>query len=401
MIELKEKKDCCGCGACMNICPKKCIEMKSDEEGFLYPIFDSTLCIDCGLCETVCPVRNVCPDQKKYQTGFVVQHKDSKIREESTSGGAFTAIAEYVISQGGVVFGASYDKDFMVEHSRADTEEDLAKFRNSKYVQSNTKMTFTETKKILNEGRLVCYSGTPCEIEGLKYYLQKDYSNLITVDVVCHGVPSPFIWEKYLDMQKKNLGSFKNVLFRDKYFGYKYSTMSFFNNNGENIYAYGIDTDPMTRAFFSDICDRPSCYSCVFKKRYRISDFSLWDCYNVYDFDKSMDDDKGTTRILIHSEKGRKIFDEIRESLVAKEVDSDILTKGVREMTHSVNTNVKRVEFFNDANKMSGADLFEKYFPKTMKTRIERNLRIILCKIGIYSWAKRTFTRIREAISCG
>lgn len=296
MIHIQKKSYCCGCGAC--------IGMTCDYEGFLYPEVDTEKCINCGLCEKSCPAINVKPNMPFDQIGFVVQHKDDAIRHESTAGGAFTAIAGWIIDHGGAAFGASYTEDFMVEHSLAESRNELSKFRNSKYVQSDTKETFTQAAALLKQGRWVCYSGTPCQIEGLKAFLTKDYEKLITVDVVCHGIPSPLAWQKYLEMQREKLSEFSQVMFRDKYYGYKYSTMSFFDKEGNNIYAFGIDTDPMTRVFFSDICDRPSCYNCVFKKRYRVSDFTIWDCYSIFQFDRDMDDDKGTTRVLIHTEKG-------------------------------------------------------------------------------------------------
>lgn len=396
MIQIDNKKNCCGCGACKNICPKNCITMVPDKEGFLYPSLDEDMCINCDMCEKVCPILNVCPDKQHKQSAYVIQHKNEKVRAESTAGGAFTAIASWIIVQGGIVFGASYDDNFMVEHSSAEKIEDLAKFRNSKYVQSDTKNTFKQVKDNLIEGRWVCYSGTPCQIEGLISYLGKKYERLITVDVVCHGIPSPLAWKKYLEMQKEKLGEFSYVMFRDKYYGYKYSTMSFFDKAGNNIYAYGIDTDPMTRAFFSDICDRPACYDCVFKKRYRVSDFTIWDCYSIFQFDKKLDDDKGTTRVLIHTDKGRQLFEKIKDSIVWKEVSADDLTAGVREMVKSVRMNPKRDEFFRDANILSGSELYEKYFPETIKVKIARFLRVGMCKLGIYAVIKRLITRIKN-----
>lgn len=178
MIQTKDKKDCCGCGACMNACPHKCIDMVPDEEGFLYPFVDATKCVNCNLCEKVCPIINVKPDKPFAQTAYVMQHKDEQVRHESTAGGAFTAIAEWFIQQGGVVFGASYDADFMVEHSYAESLDGLSKFRNSKYVQSNIGDTFQKVKEYLRQGRWVCFSGTPCQAEGLKHILGRNMRNL-------------------------------------------------------------------------------------------------------------------------------------------------------------------------------------------------------------------------------
>lgn len=390
MLQIKSKADCCGCGSCMNVCPKQCISMEADEEGFLYPVIDKDYCIDCGLCEKVCPICHVTTDKPFEQTAYLVQIKDEAVRRESTAGGAFTAIAEYILQIGGVVFGAAYDEQFNVVHAVATSSSELARFRNSKYVQSDIGKTFQDAEKILKQGKYVCYSGTPCQIEGLKQYLRIDYENLITVDVVCHAVPSPLIWHKYLEKQKQKYGNnLMNILFRDKHYGYKYSTMTIKGADGDEVYAYGIDTDPMLRAFFSNICDRPSCYDCKFKKRYRVSDFTIWDCYSVEKFDKSLDDDKGTTRLLVHSQKGQDIFEKIKSRIRFVEVLPDDLTEGVKEMFQSVSDNSMRQDFFRDANRMPGKELFEKYFPETMKVKMERTIRIACYKTGIYSVAKR------------
>ena len=395
MIEIKEKKDCCGCGACMNACPVGCIRMEADEEGFLYPSIDAEACVGCGLCERVCPVLHAGEDIPFEQSAYLLQHRNAGVRSRSTTGGAFTAIARYVTDRGGLVYGAVYDENLRVRHTGAEGLKELDPFRGSKYVQSDTERTFTEVKEHLEKGRLVCYSGTPCQIEGLLGFLQKPYDNLVTVDIVCHAVPSPLIWQRYLEMQRRKLGSeIGDAKFRDKkHYGYQYSTMTLLDGKGQELYAQGIDTDQMLRAFFSDICDRPSCYSCSFKKRYRKSDFTIWDCYPVYDFDKRLDD-KGTNRVLIHSEKGRRIFEEIRENCRVVQVEPDALTAGVREMFHSVNGNPRREEFFKDAGSMDGQSLFDRYFPITMKNRLERAARLICFRTGIYTTAKRAARRI-------
>lgn len=395
MIDIKEKRDCCGCGSCRNICPKEAITMSSDREGFLYPFVDTQKCIECGLCEKVCPVLNSPKEVPFQQDAYIAQNKDEGIRAESTSGGVFSAIAEYVINQGGVVFGAAYGDDFIVRHTYVEDVDGLHKFRNSKYVQSNTEGTYQEVQNFLLSGRMVCYSGTPCQIEGLRFFLRKEYSNLLTVDIVCHAVPSPLIWNRYVEMQKGKYGSqISDILFRDKHYGYKYSTMTLKNNHGEKIYAFGIDTDPMLRAFFSNICDRPSCYSCRFKKRYRMADFTIWDCYPVYKFDKSMDDDKGTSRVLIHSDKGRAVFNSISNRLNYYHVDPDSLTENVREMFYSIPQNEKRDDFFRDAIKLSGSDLFEMYFPETARVKVERSIRLLLVKTNTYHSVKKIVARI-------
>lgn len=382
------KELCSGCTACFNICPKKCIEMKADADGFLVPVVaDKSLCIDCGLCDKVCPVLNPVKEQKISQNGYIVQHKDSDILMESTSGGAFTAIADYVIDQGGIVYGAAYNKELKVTHQSASTVEELSKFRNSKYVQSDLGSTFSEISEILNSGKKVCFSGTPCQIEGLRVFLGKDYDNLILVDVVCHGISSPLIWDKYLEMQKDKKAD--HIYFRWKHYGYKYSTMSFFKD-GKEIYFGGVESDSMLRSYFTNNCDRNICYDCPFKKRYRVSDITIWDCFQPGFFDKSFNDDRGTTSVLIHSQKGKKAFLDVlnKSSLKYCEIEPDELVFGNNEMIGSVKKGAQRDNLLKDAAEMSGKELFEKYFPSTVKIKIKKSIRIILLKLGIYNRIK-------------
>lgn len=383
MINIINKSECTGCTACKSICPQKCIEMKQDEEGFLYPQVDKEKCINCGLCEKVCPVKNK-KKNKKDQHAYVFQNKDDKIRKESTSGGAFTAIAEYVINRNGVVFGVQFDENFKVVHGKAENIEDLAKFRNSKYVQSEVGNAFTEVKNYLENGRMVCFSGTSCQIEGLKNFLRKDYENLILVDVVCRAVPSPLVWEKYLELKKKENADIKNIRFRDKFYGYKYSNLSIFDKNDKVIYHRGVESDPYLRAFFSNICDRPACYECRFKKLERESDITIWDCFNVEKYDSKLDDDKGTTRILTNSEKGQKVVEELSKEHKLIEIGVSEATDGFLAMFQPVKKNDRRKEFFEDVNQLSDKELFEKYFPDNMKVKLERTARTILVKTGIY-----------------
>ena len=396
MIENENKENCCGCTACKNICPKNAIEMKEDEEGFLYPNIDKEKCIDCGLCKKVCPIINKVPNKPPIQQeAYVVNNKNVLVRKQSTSGGAFTAIAEYVIKNNGIVYGASFVNNFNVQHNYTTNINDLQKFRGSKYVQSDVKNTFREVRDFLNAGKMICYSGTPCQIEGLKKYLGKEYENLITVDVVCHAVPSPLVWRKYLHYQKKKLkmNNIIQVLFRDKSkYGYKYSTMTIKADN--KIYQAGVETDPFLRAFFEDLSVRPSCYNCQFKKQYRVSDFTIWDCFEVEKFDNKLDDDKGTSRILIHTKKGKKVFDEISNQFDYKKIDVDDIVQGVKEMYFSVSKNQNRENFFKDINQLEEEEFFNKYFPDNIKVKVERTIRKVLAKLGIYNKIKKVAQRI-------
>lgn len=303
MIEINEKQNCCGCTACAMVCPEKCIEMKKDIEGFIYPYIKKNMCIECKASERICPIKNPVKEKKVPQKAFLVQHKDENIRMDSSAGGAFTANAMVILDKKGVVFGAAYDDNFEVHHIYVENKKDLKKFRNSKYVQSNLENSFVQVENFLKEKRWVCFSGTPCQIEGLAKFLGKPYKQLVLVDLMCYAVPSPLIWNKYLEYQKIMTNKPDNIRFCDKYYGYKYSTMNIIRD-GRSVYHAGSQADPMLRAFLSDICSRPSCYKCLFKKRYRVSDLTIWDCFSAYDFDKSMDDDKGTTRVLCHTKKG-------------------------------------------------------------------------------------------------
>lgn len=395
MIDIKKKEDCCGCSACFSICPYGSIQMRPDDEGFLYPLVNKAKCVQCGACENVCPIQKPVKEHEVPQKAYLVQHKSEDIRLDSTSGGAFTAIAAVVLKKGGVVFGAAYDNEFKVYHICVQVEEDLKKLRNSKYVQSDLNNCFKEVKNFLNDNRWVCFSGTPCQIEGLAKYLGKKYEKLLLVDIVCRGVPSPLIWEKYLEYQHIDEIKPDNIRFRDKFYGYKYSTMSIVRK-GENLYHAGSQRDPMLRAFFSDICDRPSCYSCKFKKQYRVSDITIWDCFVVSDFEKKMDDDKGTTRVLCHTAKGVAYVQEIMENARCKEVTVDDAVKGPKEIYSSVEPNSQRECFFRDAQNIDGKSLFDKYFPITLKVRALTGIRKALLVTKLYAITKKCLNRIRR-----
>lgn len=399
MLNLKGV-ECVGCTACSSICPVNVLDMATDAEGFLRPIIiNPEKCIDCALCEKVCPVKNNQKEKVFTQLGAIVQIKNAEIRKESTSGGMFSAISLSVLRQGGVVFGVAYDEEFHVKHICVDNEKDLSKLRGSKYVQSNLIGTFRKVKSYLNEKRQVCFSGTPCQIEGLQRFLQKDYDNLILVDVVCHGVSSPLIWEKYLEnIQKYNTDK---IYFRWKHYGYKYSTMSFFSKDNREVYFSGVESDKMLRAYFSNGCDRETCYNCDFKKRYRTSDFTIWDCFQPKIYDKEFDDDLGTSCVLGHTEKAKKIFNELVSDDIIRSciVDPDELVFGNNEMISSVKRNPIRGTILKDAALMNSQQLFNKYFPDNLKQKTKKCVRLFLVKIGLYGFIKyRLFVHRRKKL---
>lgn len=370
--------------------------MIEDEEGFLYPHVDVEHCIDCHLCEKVCPVSNVEPEKKKEQHGFLLQIKDESIRKESTSGGSFTAIASWVINQGGIVYGAAVDySDFKVKHSAATSLDELGKFRNSKYVQSEIGDTFKEIKKHLQEGKWVAMSGTPCQIEGLVHYLRKPYDKLLLIDVVCYGIPSPGIFADYLTyMHNKIGGKFNKILFREKRLCYNYTSFSLFNEKPELDYHKGVESDQFMRSFFSDMNVRPSCYDCRFKKRYRVSDFTIWDCYDVKMFSKIFDDN-GTNRILVHTDKGMSILNAIKDSVKLEEYKNlDYFIADEIAIVKSVPMNPKRADFFKDYQTMEFGAFINKWFPTTFKVRLNSFLRKTAFRLGIYNESKRFVKKI-------
>lgn len=395
MLNIKDKKECCGCTACVNICPQKCIEMVEDREGFLYPTVHQSMCVKCGLCEKVCPLQNKKPESAFEQRAFIVQHKDEVVLKESTAGGAFSAIARYLLKKGGIVFGVAMESDYSVHHICIKDEKDLYKFRNSKYVQSNPEKTFSEVKEYLNDGKLVCYSGTPCQIEGLKNFLKKDYEHLILVDVVCRAVPSPGIWKKYIDNFVIKNGKQKSIRFRDKTLGYQYSTMEMIGEDGR-VHRGGIESQQWLRMFFSGMIIRPSCTNCQFREPNRRSDFTIWDCFVIHDIEKSFNEDCGTTRLLIQSPKGERIFSSIKDEIGYKEIDVDIAIKDVVEMRQSPQFNVKREAFYDDCQKLEFQDVLDKYFPIGIKQRLKRFVRVCLNKIGSDKSLKRMIRKIKR-----
>lgn len=387
-----DREECCGCGMCEAVCPNNAIEMKQDVEGFLYPSTDKSLCIECDLCGVACPVRN---RRDTRDTGnvkaYIIQNRKTDIIKESTSGGAFSAVAEWVISKGGVVCGAVMSEELVVHHEIVDNVDDLSRFRNSKYVQSKIeKETTRKLKKLLEEGVLVCFSGTPCQIEGVNRFLKKNYNNMIYVDVVCRAVASPMIFQKYVDYQRSSFSDrITNVRFRDKYYGYDWSTISL-EADGKTIdYHRGIESDPFLRAFFHGICNRPSCHDCKFRGIDRISDFTLWDCLRVWRFTKELDNDKGATRVLARTARAQEILEDIKASCTVFELAVNDAVRDTKEFKESPMMDSGRNEFFADAVNMSGKDLFSKYFSQNIKTRTSNLFRKLLCSLGVYSYIKK------------
>lgn len=287
MIDIIRKEDCVGCNACVQRCPKTCISMEADEQGFLYPKVDLDRCIDCHLCEKVCPVINQSEPRKPLGT-YAAKNKDTEIQRQSSSGGVFFALAEKVIEDGGVVFGARFDENWEVIHDFAESLEQVKAFLGSKYVQSKIGNTFSQAEAFLKEERKVLFSGTPCQIAGLRLFLKKDYGDiLILVDTACHGVPSPMIWKEFLIGNSKNTGystnSISDISFRDKRDGWdKYGMRIVYMKNGEQNEWYCPMTDNIfMHGFLKDLYLRPSCYDCPAKCGKSHSDITLADFWGI------------------------------------------------------------------------------------------------------------------------
>ncbi len=360
MIDIKNKSKCCGCGACYNACPANAIKMQEDNYGFKYPEIDCEKCTNCGLCENVCPILIRKETLKEEKVAYAAYMKNEEIRKQSSSGGIFTLLAEYIIKQNGVVFGAQFDESFKVIHSDVDNIHDLGKFRGSKYVQSDIQESYKKVKKLLEENRKVLFTGTPCQIEGLKSFLRREYENLYTQDIICHGVPSPLVWEKYKEFRKSIDGkSPVKIDFRNKQKSWKKYNLVF--DYTDNQYIANTSNDLFMQAFLKNTCLRDSCYSCAFKNENKVSDITLGDYWGIQNVHPEMDDDKGTSAIIINSSKGQELFEAIKQDLVWKETEYENIKKYNSALVKSVKKDSNRKKFFENLDKIPFDELVKKY----------------------------------------
>lgn len=399
MITIINKSDCCGCWGCENICPRKCISMIEDNEGFRYPVVDVENCIDCGLCEKVCPIKiQICDNF--IPKSYVVQNKDGFVLRNSTSGGFYSAISKYVIEQGGVVFGAAFDENMVLKHTYSETYDICSKYQGSKYVQSLIGDSYKQAKKFLEAGRLVVFSGTPCQIAGLYGFLMnRRYENLITVDLVCRGTPSPFVLKKYLEYYASEVGSpVVDYRSRDKYYGYNYSTATITFADKSCKYHKGKESDFMLGLYFNNLISRPSCYDCHFKTLHRLSDITIFDCWNAPAVSQSFTSN-GATNVFIHTQRGSGIFEKLKDNFIwsVSDIKSIIMKDGIM-IRNNVPENHRRAEFFKDLNILSIKDLEKKYLPKSFILRICYYLKPFFYKIGIFSLYFKLKKRIKNLI---
>ena len=378
MIDSFIKNDyvkCNGCSSCSASCPVGCISMEKNDEGFLYPHIDMEKCIKCNKCERACPVLNKKAVESKVEIkSYAVINNERDERVNSSSGGVFTLLAKEIISRGGVVFGAAFDENMAVYHRFIEKEEDIALLRGSKYTQSRIGDSYKKAEEFLKEGRLVLFTGTPCQIAGLKSYLSRDYENLFCQDIICHGVPSPSVWEAYVEYRERKSGEKpQSISFRNKKYGWKTFSMRFQYENAKD-YTEMMSVDLYMRLFSANLSLRESCYNCSFKSVERDSDISLADFWGIENVAPEVHDDMGTSLVIVQSEKGKEIFEKIKEKTTCKEVDTQKAVSFNSAMTESVPRPEKRDEFFNHFIKNGINKDTEKFVPLDLLRKFKRKL---------------------------
>lgn len=401
MIKLNRKEDCCGCAACIQKCPKQAIDLFEDNEGFLYPKVDFLKCIDCGLCEKVCPVINQLSPKEPIAI-YAAKHKDDQIRLRSSSGGVFSSIATKVIEEyKGVVFGCKFDSDWNAVHDFTETVEGIKAFRTSKYIQSRIGNSYKKVRGFLLQGRTVLFSGTPCQIAGLNRFLMKPYDNLLTVDVICHGVPSPGVWRKYLDELKekgsarsaavgknmvltsslKSIPVITGINFREKQnggfswqkYGFVVRGMSAMKADKNLVLlSANYNDNPFMKGFLSNLYLRPSCYDCAAKEFKCGSDLSIADFWWIHNVNPQYADDKGVSKCYINTEKGLKCFESLDIDAIKTDSEYD-KQEGYEYSGAEVKSAIltsKRYLFYSRWNKEGFSDIVEELTKPTFEERL-------------------------------
>ncbi|MDD2490456.1 MAG: Coenzyme F420 hydrogenase/dehydrogenase, beta subunit C-terminal domain [Bacilli bacterium] len=383
MIEINNKKECCGCAACMNICPYGCITMVEDEEGFLYPNVDKGKCINCGLCNMVCPMMNNKVKNKKAKEVYACINKDKKVLLNSSSGGVFAALALSIIKENGIVYGALYNDSMEVVHKSIDCQELIIKLQGSKYVESKIDNCFKEIKKYLNNNKKILFSGTPCQVAGLKTYLKKDYDNLFTCDFICTGVPSRKIFKAYRDYyQAKYKSKLTNIEFRHKKNGWlNFGVLFSFNKKKKYQLRY---ENAYINALYNQLIIRPSCYACQFKDIKSGSDIKLGDYWFIKNKHPEFYNYNGVSSVIICSKKGQKLFNKVRDQFYIQSSSY----KALLDTNKALNTVSKepknRKEFFvkiKDASDEEIIKYLNMLMKKNLKERLYYFLFVLVCRI--------------------
>lgn len=389
------KDNCCGCYACRDVCPKKAISMNSDEEGFLYPEIDHDLCIDCGLCQKVCPFKSK-PEMPEFnQKVFGLKHKDEGIRFKSTSGGAFTAISDFMLNEDGKIYGAVFNENFEVIHTSAENFDDRNKMLGSKYVQSNLSDIYKQIRKDLQQGKKVLFTGTPCQNSAVRLYLQTlrtNTENLVTCDVACHGVPSPMVWRDYVSLKNKD-NSIDKINFRNKDNGWHDFNMKIEYKNGDR-YSKNMKIDPYYILFFDHHILRPSCHKCPYTNYNRPSDLTLADFWGV-EQDKKYDDDKGITMVLSNTDKGQNILNKISENVNIEERTKEEAYQPIFEYPSHKSPN--RDEFWKDYINNGPEFAFNKYGRLSFVSKCVKFVAVPLAKkLGLYQLAIKIVFKLKN-----
>ncbi len=398
MINIQDKLNCCGCNACGDICAHNAISFSSDREGFWYPVVDLERCTDCHLCERVCPMIGPADHVSRYPVPkvFAAYNKDEPVRLDSTSGGVYSALANAMYAKHSFVGGAIYNDDHTVRHIVSDDPAMLDEIRSSKYLQSIMSGQYREIRSLLNEGESVLYCGCPCQIQALYKFLNKEYENLVTCDFICRGVNSPKVFLKYMEMLEREFGSkATKIKFKAKKWGWHNFSLRVNFANGEEYCK-----DRWHDLFFIGYLQagnftRPSCYSCRFKGFPQKADITLADFWGIEKIDKTMDQDKGTSLVLINSDKGKVLFDSIKDGIECKEFTMQDAAKGNPAMYSSLSSiPLNREAFFEDLDKMDFSRVARKYFPHRNLFTKAMNKLSPLFKLGCSFSSWSAFLRI-------
>lgn len=339
MIQIKVSTYCSGCFACASICPKQCITMVADKEGFLYPDINQNECIHCNLCENICPMLSNHGINTK-PNAYAAKNTDTEIRNQSTSGGVFSILSEYVLSRGGIVFGATYNDKFEVEHIGIESMDEISKLRGAKYAQSRIGEVYKNVKVNLERKRMVLFSGTPCQVSGLKSYLNNCYNQLICVDLICHGVISPSVWSEYVKyrIEKDGYGQMpRQVNLRCKASGWSRYSYSVLFEYEKGNYCKLQSEDLMMNAFGANVCLRPSCSNCHFKGLERDSDFTLGDYWGIWNQISYFDDNKGVSLVFVNTKKGQELWGKLQRKMDVIEVEP---TRAIEENMSAVESSI-------------------------------------------------------------
>jgi len=372
------KQNCCGCGACSVICPQKAITMLYDSHGFLYPYLDKNKCVNCGLCNNVCAFKEYKSIQNDFVLSYAVRAKDNYELMTSRSGGFFSVLSRYILKLGGVVFGCVEESPKVIKHCKIEKEDDIYLLKNSKYVQSNIENCFSECLEQLQKDKYVLFSGTPCQTHSMIYFLKFKHINtakLITVDIVCHGVPSPVLWGDYITyIESKYHKSVKKVNFRNKEdFGWKSHIETYYFTDNTSI-----SFNKWASAFYEHNMFRESCYNCKYTTINRISDITIADYWGIEKITNSFNDDKGVNLVILHNEKAKQLFENISDDIVLEktQIEQSLQPNLVRPSKKGD----KYSKFWNDYANLSSTKFFKKYFFNSYFAKIIRKIKHIVNK---------------------